>query len=775
MSAAQAYRLTPWSEPLVVPPALRSRNNWICWRADPDFDVSGKLKPKPKKTPILVGPGTSSFWQKAENHVAYDAAAAAVQKHGLSGVGFVLTAGCGIVGGDMDGCRDPATGAIEPWAQAILDLKETYFEISPSGEGIRFWALAGDMALRKTVKADGAGVEIYSAGRYLTFTGDHVQGTPWDVQRAPRAIETLMARAADHRARKAQDGGPAEGGPGAAGSSPGSFEDVADREAYRRSPMGQINEAALKNMDAWVPELFPSAEKASSGQGYRVRSTDLGRPLEEDISLHPDGIVDFGVHDMGDAREGKRTPIDVVMEWAPMTDPKDAAEWLGVRVGLPFDSGGSSGGASSRSDAEALKALDDWNAALARLRLASPRPNFIVAGSTDIGGGVMRFDPSYSGPVASRPQITDRLTRGLVSSVASAANAGKSTYLGDESMAVACERPDILGQGSIDWCGRVLVVSNEESENVLKARWRGQMREFGIAASDFKHPMDTWPTDRKRLRIGRGGRDKRVVPTADGVRFVVWLAEQAETGQPVAFIGFDTLVSIFEGVDENGAEMDKAVGLLVAIADAGFIAVDVMQHQGKTADKESIQSYRGSSAIFAALGEMSTLIGLDEKQAAALGLDPALGRRTIRMVGQRQRDGVIPGIYYFSREILSLAAEDPRAVGVPGVKSVAVLRPMATPSLGAGGDVDVLWRTLWREQIGGGVVVRRGGATGKTHADQAWEIMARVEGWARRRTADAVDKLVAMKGAMPRSARDPNGNSVGFLDIVEPPTPNDPF
>ena len=761
--AQTTYKLNPFSEPLSVPSALASKRSWICWKAVADIGKDGRPKPKPKKFPILVGKGPSDFWQKAENHVSYDEAVAAREKHGLAGVGFVLVEGAGLIGGDLDGCRDPVTGAIAPWAQAIIDLRETYFEVSPSGEGVRFWALRGDLPV--LLKKEGLGIELYSTGRYLTFTGDHIAGTPWEVQRAEDTIKALMKRAADFKPSTSTAGQPV--------TIPGSFEEVSNRAAYNNSPMGRINTAAMKDFDAWVPELLPSAEKTADG-GYRVKSAsaDLNRPLQEDLSIHPTGIKDWGVHDLGDLREGKRSPIDVVMEWSdPPKALEDAAEWLGVRVGLPFVSLDPSGGGSRAQD----KTMTDWEAALARLRLASPRPNFIVAGSMDIGGGVMRFDPSYSGPVASRPQITDRLTRGLVSSVASAANAGKSTYLGDESMAVACERPDILGQGSIDWCGRVLVVSNEESENVLKARWRGQMREFGIAASDFKHPMDTWPTDRKRLRIGRGGKDKSVVPTADGVGFVVWLAEQAEAGQPVAFIGFDTLVSIFEGVDENGAEMDKAVGLLVAIADAGFIAVDVMQHQGKTADKESIQSYRGSSAIFAALGEMSTLIGLDEKQAAALGLDPALGRRTIRMVGQRQRDGVIPGVYYFSREILSLAAEDPRTVGVLGVKSVAVLRPMATPSLGAGGDVDVLWRTLWREQAGGNVVVRRGGATGKTHADQAWEIMARVEGWARRRTAETVDKLVAMKGATPRSARDPNGNLVGFLDIVEPPTPNDPF
>ena len=84
-----------------------------------------------------------------------------------------------------------------------------------------------------------------------------------------------------------------------------------------------------------------------------------------------------------------------------------------------------------------------------------------------------------------------------------------------------------------------------------------------------------------------------------------WLAEFAEQGEPVAVLGFDTLISMFEGVDENSSEMDKAMGLLIAVAEAGFIAVDVMQHQGKAADdfgKTTILGYRGSSAIFAALG-----------------------------------------------------------------------------------------------------------------------------------------------------------------------------
>jgi predicted P-loop ATPase len=81
------------------------------------------------------------------------------------------------------------------------------------------------------------------------------------------------------------------------------------------SSFHQLNDAAIANYDRWVPKLFPGAKRHDAG--WRVTSATLGRDLEEDISLSPEGIKDFGVHDMGDPRGGKRTPIDVVMEWHP--------------------------------------------------------------------------------------------------------------------------------------------------------------------------------------------------------------------------------------------------------------------------------------------------------------------------------------------------------------------------------------------------------------------------------------------------------------------------
>ena len=58
----------------------------------------------------------------------------------------------------------------------------------------------------------------------------------------------------------------------------------------------------------------------------------LGRELEEDLSLMPEGIKDFGVHDLGDPREGKRSPIDVAMEFG-RKDFAAATDWLYAQLG----------------------------------------------------------------------------------------------------------------------------------------------------------------------------------------------------------------------------------------------------------------------------------------------------------------------------------------------------------------------------------------------------------------------------------------------------------
>src|SRR5262249_38350148 len=107
----------------------------------------------------------------------------------------------------------------------------------------------------------------------------------------------------------------------------------------------QINDLALKNLGLWVKKIFPTARPYHGG--FRVSSADLGRGNEEDLSITPQGIKDFGVHDLDDPLEGKRKPLDVVMEYVfdvpieqiayrdPSVELEQAYEWLSER--LPQD------------------------------------------------------------------------------------------------------------------------------------------------------------------------------------------------------------------------------------------------------------------------------------------------------------------------------------------------------------------------------------------------------------------------------------------------------
>jgi hypothetical protein len=112
------------------------------------------------------------------------------------------------------------------------------------------------------------------------------------------------------------------------GGARNAFTDFGNQSSQWRA----LNDAALANLPAWVPELFPGA-KVRKGKGYRISSKMLRRNLEEDISITPDGIKDFGVHDIGDERHGRRTPIDLVIEHGGRTFA-EATEWLRQRLGI---------------------------------------------------------------------------------------------------------------------------------------------------------------------------------------------------------------------------------------------------------------------------------------------------------------------------------------------------------------------------------------------------------------------------------------------------------
>lgn len=167
-----------------VPEALTRYGRWVCWEWHWNGKKWDKIPVQPNGRPASTA--DASTWNDFSSVVSVAA------RHGF-GIGFVFN-GDGLVGIDIDDCRDPATGDIQPWARQFVELLNTYGEVSPSGTGVKLF-VRGDLPAdfrKKHDRPDGLGaVEIFSTGRYFTVTGQRVQRTPDDVQDRSRELLQL--------------------------------------------------------------------------------------------------------------------------------------------------------------------------------------------------------------------------------------------------------------------------------------------------------------------------------------------------------------------------------------------------------------------------------------------------------------------------------------------------------------------------------------------------------------------------------------------------------
>lgn len=161
---------------------IREIDRWVSWKRELR---NGKLT----KVPYI--PGRPNQRAKVSDPSTWGSFSAALQDYEdekCHGIGFVL--GDGVVGVDLDKCRDPETGIIEAWALTIVEELDSYTEISPSGTGVHI-LVTGELPPGRRRKGH---TEMYSDGRYFTVTSEHLEGTPLALEERTEALATLHAR-----------------------------------------------------------------------------------------------------------------------------------------------------------------------------------------------------------------------------------------------------------------------------------------------------------------------------------------------------------------------------------------------------------------------------------------------------------------------------------------------------------------------------------------------------------------------------------------------------
>jgi hypothetical protein len=164
-----------------IPQELKARPQWVLWKSEIRDGKPTKIPycPQyPKRKAEADNPATWGQFVKAK---------VVSQENGFAGVGFEFSADDPYTGIDLDKCRDPETGIIKPWAQAIIDRLVSYTEISPSGSGVHI-LIKGKVPPGGNRKGK---VEMYSQARYFTMTGHHLEGTHATIEPRQAELEAL--------------------------------------------------------------------------------------------------------------------------------------------------------------------------------------------------------------------------------------------------------------------------------------------------------------------------------------------------------------------------------------------------------------------------------------------------------------------------------------------------------------------------------------------------------------------------------------------------------
>lgn len=166
-----------------IPSELKALSQWVRWKEI----RRGKVK---AKEPYRIDKKAKA---KVNDPATWGSFPEAMANVNGFGIGFVFADTDDFCGIDLDGCRNPDTGEIAPWAALWVKRFNSYTEVSPSGTGVKIWIRGKNpMPSGKKTSLDGIvpaitdtkspGVEVYDRVRYFAMTGAHLADVPATIE-----------------------------------------------------------------------------------------------------------------------------------------------------------------------------------------------------------------------------------------------------------------------------------------------------------------------------------------------------------------------------------------------------------------------------------------------------------------------------------------------------------------------------------------------------------------------------------------------------------------
>lgn len=177
-----------------MPPALKPLTelpNWVVWKWQRNAQGEWTKPPFVARNPSRYAKNNDpKTWS------TFDQALKAVEAGKADGVGFCLL-GTEYAAFDIDDCRNPVNGTIDPVAQALIDRAGSYVEVTPSGTGLRIIGTGSDRLMHTKNKVNGSAVSIEAyrnCARYITISGAQLASAPQGLNDIDALVDDVVAK-----------------------------------------------------------------------------------------------------------------------------------------------------------------------------------------------------------------------------------------------------------------------------------------------------------------------------------------------------------------------------------------------------------------------------------------------------------------------------------------------------------------------------------------------------------------------------------------------------